>query len=208
MTPIPHPRKTVVPLAVGLAWGNDGAVYQEKLDGEFATLELPDGILAGEKLRDKFIAWDCVGFHGRDVRGENALDRLEMAAQLGRRHGYSLVRESANGGELLESVLAAGGEGIVRKLPHATYYDGMTACKRLQTWACRIVGFAGGTQSADIADAQSGEKRGRVALRGGKIDRVRIGSIVKIEGLELHESGLIREPRPDKDSLNSWLVKY
>ena len=41
MINIQHPTKTIIPLAVGLAWGNDGALYFEKLDGEFAE-ELVD----------------------------------------------------------------------------------------------------------------------------------------------------------------------
>ena len=47
---IEHPRKEIVPIHVGLAWGNDGAIYEEKLDGEFCIREVRGGILAGEKM--------------------------------------------------------------------------------------------------------------------------------------------------------------
>jgi hypothetical protein len=60
----------------------------------------------------------------------------------------------------------------------------------------------------EVADAATGERRGKVTLRGGKIDRVRVGSIIKIEGLELHASGVIRDPRPCMDTETSWLVKF
>ena len=90
---------------------------------------------------------------------------------------------------------------------NATYYDAMTACKRLEMWICRVTGIGPG-QSVTICDSVTGEARGRVALRGGKIDLVRVGSVVKIEGLGLFPSGLIRDPRPCKDTETSWLLKF
>ena len=54
----------------------------------------------------------------------------------------------------------------------------------------------------------NGQARGAVALRGGKCDQIRVGSLIKVEGFGLHPSGLIREPRPCKDTPTSWLIQF
>jgi hypothetical protein len=210
MTNIQHPAKNTVPLAEGLAWGNDGYIYEQKLDGEFALREVASGtqtgVLAGEFMPRGFIAWDCVKFDGQDIRAlpwhERAARRNDLCALV----GFPVVMSLPNGSALLQAVLASGGEGIVRKSPYATYYVPMTACKRLQAWICRVTARANG-QSVNIEDAATRENRGKVALRGGKCDRVRVGSLVKIEGLELHASGFIRDPRPCQDTPTSWLIQ-
>ena len=209
-----HPAKTLVPLAEGLAWTDDGHIYQQKLDGEFAVREVPGGVLAGEFMGGRtghphprqFIAWDCLELGNEDVRNRPLHERLALRNDLCAAAGLPVVVSLPHGGELLRAVLAGGGEGIVRKSPDATYYDSMTACKRLQTWRCVVTSRAGG-QSVAIADALTGENRGKVALRGGKADRVRVGSLIKVEGLELHASGLIRDPRPCQDTPASWLIQ-
>jgi hypothetical protein len=52
-------------------------------------------------------------------------------------------------------------------------------------------------------DAETGQDRGRVKMGGGKCDQVRIGSIIRVEGLGLTDLGKIREPRACRE----WLVK-
>ena len=203
---VQHPTKVCVPLAIGLAWGNDGALYAEKLDGRFTVRNVPRGVLVGETVHGVFTAFDCVELDGQDLRRRGYGERYAAARELCDVFAFFIVPIFANGGELLRTVLKRGGEGIVRKDPQSTYYDAMTACKRLETWRCRVTGFKSGTQTVQIADADSGESRGAVALRGGKVDRVQIGSIVKIEGLGLHASGLIRDPRPCCDTPDSWLI--
>jgi hypothetical protein len=84
----------------------------------------------------------------------------------------------------------------------------MLACKRIVEMVCLVTGFVPGIQSVAIADPTTGQPRGRVALRAGKLDKVRIGSLVKVIGMSLTERGLIREPRLCSDSPGSWLVKY
>ena len=205
MNNIQHPSKNVVKIAVGLSWGND-AIFQEKLDGKFAVRAVGDGILAGENVRGNFIVWDCLQYAGEDVRAKGFADRWRLAFDLCGHWHLPMVETSHNGGELLQRVLARGGEGVVKKLPHATYWDAMDAAKRLQTWICRVVAFCGGSQSVEIADASSGQARGKLALRGGKCDRVRIGSLVKVEGFSLLPSGMIRESRVCSDTPTSWLV--
>ena len=152
----------------------------------------------------RFVAWDCVGFEGQDVRAWALADRLAMMGEICRDHGIPMAASSTNGGELLRRVLAAGGEGVVQKLPSSTYFDTMAACKRSWIWICRVRGVVGGSQSVEIEDSVSGQFRGRVALRGGKCDQVRPGSLIRVEGMSLTDDGKIREPRACRE----WLVSF
>jgi hypothetical protein len=209
---IAHPRKEIVPLAVGLAWGNDGAIYQEKLDGEFSlwteSAKGGNNILTVEKMADgRIIVWDCLASDGQDLRGAGTMDRFMAMVGLCERFKLPMVETVQDGGALLQRVLARGGEGIVRKLPHATYYDAMTACKRLQTWQCAVTAINYATGGAAIVDAITGENRGTCPLRN-RVGQFRVGSIVKVEGLGLHAGGKIRDPRPCKDTETSWLVRF
>ena len=63
-------------------------------------------------------------------------------------------------------------------------------------------------QIVPLAVGLSWTTGGNLPLLGGKCDRVRVGSILKIEGFGLHASGLIREPRVCKDTADSWLINF
>jgi|GEM_PF-2794879 len=212
---IAHPRKDIAPLAVGLAWGNDGAIYQEKLDGVFTLwpesgkrkAESGNNLLAGEGVRGEFIAWDVLAYGGEDVRALPLSARLWMRDEICRIHHLRGVTSYPDGGELLQAVLARGGEGVVRKLPGATYFDTMTACKRIQTWQCVVTALFPATGGARIMDAVTGEARGTVPLRN-RASACRVGSIIKVEGETLSAGGMILKPRPCKDTPTSWLITF
>ncbi len=202
------PSKQIVTLAVGLSW-TTGGLIQQKLDGRFATLATAGGTLAGENVGGVFTAFDCVGWQGQDVRGAALRDRRAMRNELCRAGQVAIVPEvTERGGEFLESILNAGGEGAVFKSWDSTFFMPMLAAKRLETWICRVARFNGGCQSVAIVDNASGQARGNLPLFGGRCDRVRVGSILKVEGFGLHRSGLIREGRVCKDSENSWLIQF
>lgn len=202
------PTKQIVPLAVGLAW-QAGGLFQQKLDGKFAAVETAGGTLAGEDVRGVFTAFDCIGWRGADVRAEILSERLKMRNELCHAGQIQIVPETLDsGGKFLEAILNAGGEGALFKSWDSTFFAPMLAAKRIETWICRVAGFNGGTQSVVIVDAASGQARGKLPLLGGKCDRVRVGSLVKVEGFGLHRSGLDREPRVCKDTSESWLVQF
>ena len=76
----------------------------------------------------------------------------------------------------------------------------------METFQAVVAGFCGGTQSVEIEI--NGQPAGRVALLGGKCDRVRVGSVLKVEGFGLTPAGRIREPRVCRDTPTSWLVRF
>ena len=207
------PKKIIIPLAEGLAWGNDGAIYQQKLDGKFCTRNWQGNLLAGELMPDDhFIAWDILSASDEgDCRLACTLERLKILVAA-REHlaseGIGLVPFTlGNGGEFLQQVLEAGCEGVVRKLPDSNYYATMQACKRLQTWHCVVTSLDISHGSAAILDAATGENRGTCPLRN-RAPRCRVGSTIKVEGLCLTKEGKIRDPRPCKDTPESWLIKF
>ena len=233
------PRKISVPMAEGRCWRGGGEfIYQEKMDGEFSIAECgvrsaECATLAGERMATgRFVAFDVLQHAGQDVRAWPLRDRWGLL--LGLRgvieaDGGEIV-PTGNGGEFLEAVLAAGGEGVVAKDWNSPYSAPMFACKRLETFLCVVTGFCGGTQSVAMARMVEGSwlrvegenaglstlnsqlsttvPCGHVALRGGKCDQVRVGSIIKVEGMGLTAAGMIREPRVCRDTATSWLVKF
>lgn len=219
---IAKPRKIVVPISEDLAWENDGEhIYEQKMDGVFAVREVRGenfqvSIIAGEQMRSgEFHAFDCPQFNCEDIRALPLRERLKMLNTLFLSHSnayiipphFRIVPALNYQPSTLNEIWQRGGEGIVRKRLDAPWGTPMECCKRLETFHC-IVTARGNGQSVEIADSTTMQPRGNVKLGGGKCDRVRVGSILKIEGFGLTSAGMIREPRPDKDGPNSFLVRY
>ena len=197
------PRKVTVPLATGLAWrGGGGFRFEEKMDGVFSTRQIGGCLVAGELMKSgEFIAFDCLAVNEQDIRTAPLRERLAVL------DGLSISRPATGtGGEFLEAILARGGEGVCRKDLSAPYGE-MIVCKRLVELLC-VVTQIGTSQAVKIADATTGADRGKVCLFGGKVDRVRVGSVIKVVGMELTDNGKVREPRLCQDTPTSWLVKW
>jgi hypothetical protein len=64
------------------------------------------------------------------------------------------------------------------------------------------------TSGTLVSRCQKLQPAGNLALRGEKFDAVRVGSILKVEAFGQHASGLLREARLDRDTPESWLVKW
>ena len=193
-----------VPMEAGLRWrAGNGCRYEEKLDGCFHVRQSPAGTIVGELMRGgQFIAFDILTCEGQDVRPMPLWQRLEIL------DGMNLPRPAVgSGGAFLGEVLARGGEGVVRKPLDAPYGVGWEKCKRSQVFYCRVTNLDQWRGSVILADRESGEKRGRIALHS-RFDRVRVGSVLKVEAFGLTAKGLLREARPDHDAPGSWLVTY
>jgi len=166
-------------------------------------------------------AFDLLTIGGLDVSSDPLRWRWAQLCALAPywepRSGLVLA-ESGFGGEFVSAVLDTGGEGVVAKPWQMPWNTVMWAAKPLQTFYCMVTGFCGGRQTVKIAridgdkphavDVPSIVPCGTLAMRGLKCDRVRIGSIVKVEALGLTPAGLLREARLCADTATSWLVKY
>ena len=197
-----HPTKVVISVAQAMEeWAGRGT-WQIKLDGVFTVLPVTGGILVGETVGNQFTAFDCVERGGTDARVYPLADRLAWRGELCRTAGLPEVAGcDFNGADFLKHVLGNGLEGVVMKSP-GSYYDNMVAAKRSIVVTVRVSGFCGGSQSVTIADAATGQDRGKVTLRGGKCDLVRIGSVLRVEGMNLTDAGKIRQPVLARE----WLV--
>jgi hypothetical protein len=109
--------------------------------------------------------------------------------------------------EFVEAILSNGGEGIVAKRWDAPFDASMYAVKRSIELPCvvtEILPF----QAVKIADASTGNDLGKVKIAAFKISKIRVGSIIKVVGMNLTDRGMVREPRLCIDSPTSWLIKY
>ena len=193
-----------VPLETGLRWrAGAGWRYEEKLDGRYHVEELPHATVAGELMRGgQFIAFDVLNCEGQDLRSLPLCERLTILDAM------KLPRPAVgSGGEFLEAVLARNGEGVIAKRLDAPWGVAWYKCKRSQVYYCQVIGLDPWTGSAVIADRDSGEKRGRIALHS-RFDLIRVGSVLKIEAYGLTARGLLREARLDRDTPASWLASY
>ena len=149
-----------------------------------------------------FIAWDVLAAGDCDMSQKPARARWGTLCGLLRwlPDGWGLIEHNLTP----DQAFALGAEGVVAKGWNDPYTAPMLCCKQLTTYRCRVVS-TGATQSVGIADAETGADRGHVALRGGKCDRVRVGSAIRVEGMGLTAAGKIREPRCTEEV---WLVKF
>ena len=199
------PSFTTIPIADGLRWrGGAGWRVEEKLDGRWHIRQVGADLLAGELMRGgDFYAFDVLRHGGEDVRPFPLRERLAILGRL------PVLRPAVGiGSDFLEAVLSRGGEGCVSKDLAAPFGQGLYKCKRCETHFCRITDLDPWTGSAIVADRDTGERRGRVALRS-RFERVRVGSILKLECFGLTARGMLREARLDKDTPpTSWLVQF
>jgi ATP-dependent DNA ligase len=194
-----------VPLETGLHWpAGGGWRYEEKMDGCFHVRQFPAGTVVGELMRDgTFYAFDVLNYEGQDTRSLPLSERLAIL------NGMNLWRPRSytgpSGGAFLAAVLARGGEGVVRKRLDQPYGTPWEKCKRSQVYYCRVQDLDPFRGSVMLADRDTGERRGKLALHS-KFEQVRVGSVLKVEAFGLTAKGLLREARLDRDAPGSWLV--
>lgn len=216
-----RPTVESCPLSTALAWRGDGEyLYQEKLDGQWHEMRIGHSVVVGELMKSgEFYAFDVPMLDGQDIRLAPLRDRFACLDR------FSFKRPArGSGGEFLEHVLARGGEGVVAKPWAAGFGQGWLKAKRSQVFYVVVTGKASdGRQSVAIAHLpgpfqdmknlpvsrrEKLEPAGNLALRGDKFDRVRIGSILKVEAFCKNANGILREPRLDRDCPESWLAHW
>mgnify|MGYP006268356101 CR=1 FL=1 len=201
---IKKPSKVVISQSDLVKFSHHDYIFQEKMDGEFSAMTVDKTVLLGENMRGEFVAFDMAFSDGRDVRGIPFYERLQLAIIVCGQSGIKMAPCGDNADQLFSHVMQSGGEGIVLKHRLSKYGEPMYSVKRIQTFICRVGAVVAGKSSANIYDATTGQARGKVMLRG-KVDHVRYGSTIKVEGFGLTKNGMIREPRPDA---REWLLQY
>lgn len=216
MTSNPHlfkPSKTGIPFAEARLWRAGGDyLFQIKKDGVFHVEQYRGHVLACERMRDGTLwAHTLLGSGGESFQDVNLRETMPMlrriVPELARFNPSFRLMPEFSGGEGLEAVFADGEEGGVAKHLDAKPWL-MYACKRVQVFICRVIDLDYATGGVWLADATTGERRGKMPLRGNKFESVRVGSVLKVEAFGLTAKGLLREARPDKDTPTSWLVSF
>lgn len=212
---IAKPTKTLCTLAQAQAWGSGRMT--RKMDGVFEAREIAGLTVAGQLMRPKSGGFFTASDKARLAQfGEFwvALDIVSTDDTLTRmRHLLNIAKQFDGQREILvETVtdiadaMAGGAEGVAWQSWDWGYGE-ILAYKARYEGLVRVSKAAGNTQSVEIEDAATRQPRGRIALRGGKCDIVKVGSILKINAMCLTDDGKLREPVLDSDSPTSWLVK-
>lgn len=216
MKTINKPSKTLCTLEQAMAWGSGRMT--RKMDGEFEAREINGLTVAGQLMRPKSGGFFTASDKARmALKGEFwvALDIVSNDTTLVRLGQLIELTHSFDGTtqtivepvENIADCMAGGAEGCVWQ-GWDWPYGQILAYKARWEGRCVVTGHCGGSQSMTIADAATGQPRGRITLRGGRCDRVRVGSIIKVNGMSLTDDGKIREPVLDNDAPDSWLVSF
>jgi ATP-dependent DNA ligase len=203
----------------------DAHLYQEKIDGKRAacaldssghasfmgrsgpelpefptTPALPLTVLDGELGRHAFHAFDLLQLHGQDLRAEPLWFRWRVLADLPmppwiRR--VQTVSGEAEGRSLLEHVLAAGGEGVVRKNPRHSYpRSNWVRLKRLLTFDVLLLSVDPAKASAEVGEVIEGKLRSVGKIYGvPAVAAEMIGEMVEVQALEKTPDGLLQHGR-------------
>ena len=217
MKPI-HPKKTLLPLDVARELSHADYLCQRKYDGELVSLPLAGGIILCERVRAKsggfltasdrrmiqthgefFAAITVQELNGYPMLNETTADRWIALQNLRPYLPANMILA-----ETIYDVPAAiqdGAEGVCFHPWAGTWVQGMLCHKAGLILTVKVLSIGPG-QSVTVADATTGELRGKLPLRGGKADQVRPGSILRAECMSLTDSGLMRQSQPCRD----WLV--
>jgi hypothetical protein len=209
-------QKPTIPQIPIAAWGEidfSKFICQEKSDGRHEFARIGDGLFNCERMKDNsLVVNDVVEFYGEDIREFNTGHRWRACSEYfdplrTHRHGIRLCR-ILDGLEGVQGEIASGFEGAVIKGLDSPFACNWFKLKKSENFIVKVTALNGGKNSVQIADSVTGKNRGSIPLRGGKVDKVRVGSILKVNAFGAHPSGLLREAKPDDDSENSWLISY
>ena len=220
-TTLPHPSKTIITAAEmqaridsgdGLALRKyDGELCQQTVAGATILCERMRGEISGHLYnandRAMFITYGewFAALTVESIEGENILDfgarmRYGVWAELLPKFPPNMVlAETVTD---VAATMASGAEGVMWTDWSATW--GRFLChKAASIYICRIAENPGGKQSVAIVDAETGVDRGRITLRGGKIDRVQRGDLIRCEAVGEHDGKKLRQANPCRQ----WLKR-
>lgn len=148
-----------------------------------------DFLLDGEWIAGEFVAFDVLSINGADV---TALPQSARFAALAEISPFRLVRQTLgeDKSDLLESVRAEKGEGMVFKLRDAAYLDGRTETGvKFKFW--KSASFI--VTDLDIAKGTIGTEMGRCAFPFAGV-WPKVGDIVEIRYLLITKNGKLSQP--------------
>lgn len=216
--------KTLFPISESARLQSASGLLTRKYDGITATRIIGDAVILGEFVSPKsggfftpkdrmwleqrggfFAAFTLASISGENLLAQSTRTRWDLLQSYVQLFEPNMICvETVHD---IAATLAAGAEGVCWHDWDAPWGK-MQCIKSRWEGICRIIRTNGGSQSVFIEDASTGQPLGKVSLFGGKCDRIRIGSLIKLTGLCLTDAGLIREPRLCQDNADSWLVKY
>jgi hypothetical protein len=170
--------------------------------------------------RARFVVHNIVGIDGEDVRHRPLRERWAELVRIARDFPpYIRLCRIGAGGEFLEAIVSGGGEGVCVHDLNAPWGAQVIKCKRSQVFYCAVtelnpwtgaarLGYLPEFPGSSCPDFRPDGDAGWLPLRGGKFDRVRVGSVLKVEAYGRTAKGMLREARLDKDTPDSWLVRY
>ena len=201
-------KPTIAPLTVadGLRRDWRGCLVQEKSDGCHEFLAHGSCVFNSERMPDgSRVVNDLIIASGQDIQRESTAARWRWLNELARQDALparARLSRAGSGAEFIEAEAGRNGPAdIVVCKPLAAPF-GVDWCKIKFAVPAMVVvtalDYARG--SVALADARTGAGRGRLPLRGGRFERVRVGSILKVVSAGLTARGMLREARPDTDA--------
>jgi hypothetical protein len=198
---IKRPDYGSVSLRDALAADWRGWHLSEKKDGCFAFRNYAGCTVAGEAMRDgRFFAFDIPVAFGEDVRKLPWTERSAALDDLFFRLNPKLNWHrcaTGHGSEFIESVLAAGGEGVVSKPWDAPFGRNLFKVKRVQTFDVIITEPPETRLSIGIGEFREGVlvDAGRVPIRSLRIlEHLQVGDVIEIAAQCRTVKGKFREP--------------
>jgi len=201
-------------LADGLRRNFRGWLVQEKSDGQHEFLTHGGSVFNAEQMPDgSRVVNDLIVASGQDVRRDSTAARwcwLNEIARAGALPAKARLSRAGFGVEMIEAEAGRNGAAdiVVCKPLAAPFGANWFKVKFAVPSLVVVTALDHARGSVTLADAQTGDGRGKLPLRGGKFERVRIGSVLKVVSAGLTARGMLREARPDTDTPASWLVKF
>ena len=153
-----------------------------------------DSVIDGELVGGRFVAFDVQMLAGRDVTALPMIERFAMLAALPfERVRCAIGKDDKR--QLLETVRAESGEGVVFKFLHEPYVDGRTpAAVKFKFWQREVFAVTDvdiGTGTVGLL--ASGRDAGRCSFPFNS-SWPRVGDLVAVRFARIHESGKLCHP--------------
>jgi hypothetical protein len=167
-------------------------------DKELFNRRGPSGLPPETQSKEFFVAHSVAAMDGQNLLREPAKVRWKLLNSISSVLCASasprcIIAESGSGGEFVEAVIAAGGEGVCAVNAESPWGE-MFVVKPRQEFKLEICGKDPWTSGVFLRDPVSGEARGKCPARS-RFESLRIGQMVEVSALGLTGKGLLREAR-------------